>query len=391
MRLQASKVKAMSRSLTVEEFVEKARKMHGDRFDYSRVNYINGKTNVEIVCQENHSFFQRPQHHMSGSKCPECSHKSRAVTHLLTVEEFMEKARKVHGDKFDYSGVTYVDCRSHVEIVCQENHSFLQQPRHHLSGSKCPECSGRKQGDTASFVSEAREVHGDVFDYSRVRYTNCLSKVEIVCPLGHIFRQTPSGHLQGKGCPQCVANRKSDTTEFLEKAVSKYGDKFDYSRVEYVKSCLKVEIVCPNGHVFFQTPNKHLMGRGCDQCRRIFQRGETHPNWKPSRTDEDRARRRQLKNSELNYWRGAVFGRDNSTCQKCHAVRGELNAHHILPWSKFPEVRFDIDNGITFCRACHQEYHSRYKLAECNHKTIAEFLAANASTITIDLLSSQHN
>lgn len=232
---------------------------------------------------------------------------------------------------------------------------------------------------TEEWIEKAIAKHGDKYDYSMAIYTKAHERVKIACSVGHVFFQKAYSHLNGKGCNECGGSRRSNTQEFIEKAKAKHGDKFDYSMVEYVRDGSKVKIICKKaGHVFLQTPNDHKQGLGCNECLYLSRRGETHPNWNPDLTDEVRRSKRQLHLSEQKEWRTSVYDKDGFACQKCHDDKGgNLNAHHILPWSKFPEVRFDVDNGITFCRTCHHKYHSAYKLAECNHKTIAEFLATN--------------
>lgn len=296
----------------------------------------------------------------------------------LTTEEWIERAISKHGDKYDYSQVQYVGSRTKVRIVCKNSHDYFQLPADHMRGVGCPGCRWKKEYYTVDqFIEKAIARHGDKFDYSKVEYTDSVTKVEIICKeADHLFCQTPSKHLYGRGCPECASTKKSSTKEFAAKAIARHGDKFDYSRVKYVSAHTKVEIVCSkHGHVFCQQPAEHLTGKGCIHCQKLYQRGEGGTNWNPNISDEDRKHRRSFQTLELNYWRGSVFGRDNSTCQCCRTKDKTINAHHILPWSRFPEVRFDVDNGITFCIFCHRKYHSAYKLAECNHKTIAEFLS----------------
>ena len=115
------------------------------------------------------------------------------------------------------------------------------------------------------------EIHGDRFDYSKVRYTNMTIKVCIICPIHGEFYQTPGNHLKGKGCKKC-ANinlsifKKCNTVEFIEKAVSIYGDRYDYSKVIYVSAKTKVCIICKEHGEFWQTPDNHLSGYSCGLC-----------------------------------------------------------------------------------------------------------------------------
>ena len=88
--------------LTQEEVIEQFKKIHGNKYDYSKVNYINNITKVEIICPEHDSFFQKPNNHKKGTGCPKCIKRAKDIEHVL--EDF----KKIHGNKYDYSKVVYV-------------------------------------------------------------------------------------------------------------------------------------------------------------------------------------------------------------------------------------------------------------------------------------------
>lgn len=100
--------------------------------------------------------------------------------------------------------------------------------------------------------------------------------------------------------------------------------------------------------------------------------GENHPNWNFDLPKHERNRRR-TKTSRVVKLRNEVYKRDNYTCYICSKTNTSLNAHHILPWSKFEELRYDIDNLVTMCTECHKKYHNTYKIKEINHKSLEEF------------------
>lgn len=123
---------------------------------------------------------------------------------VRTTEDFIERAKQVHGDKYDYSFVDYVKSSQKVRIICPKHGEFQQTPNHHLRGCACPVCSLRQHGET--FVERARAVHGDRYDYSKVDYVNNYTKVEIICKIHGSFWQKPQGHIiSGQGCPKCAA------------------------------------------------------------------------------------------------------------------------------------------------------------------------------------------
>ena len=255
-----------SRSKNIAQFVEEARKVHGDKYDYSKVKYVKGTTKVTIICPEHGEFLQRPKDHIIGQGCPWCRNRVK-----LSTEDFINKAREVHGEKYDYSKVNYVNNRTKVTIICPKHGAFLQDPSHHLSGKGCKRCSIESKADAhrktkEEFIEEARIVHGDKYDYSKVQYVNGSTKVTIICPEHGEFQQRPTQHKRGQGCPLCSGNVKLTTEEFIKSAREVHGDKYDYSKVKYVNGTTKVTIICPEHGEFLQSPGTHIQGQGCPKC-----------------------------------------------------------------------------------------------------------------------------
>lgn len=129
---------------TTKEIIEKFRFVHGETYDYSMVNYKSYHEPVEIICKEHGSFFQRPSVHLKGARCPICSAKKRGIDNCLTRDEYIEKAIKVHGDKYDYSKVEYVNAKVKICIICPIHGEFWQAPFNHLRGDDCPKCAKNK-------------------------------------------------------------------------------------------------------------------------------------------------------------------------------------------------------------------------------------------------------
>ena len=255
------------KKLTTEDFIRRAKEVHGDKYDYSKVDYIDNRTKVCIICPEHGEFWQQPRNHLLGQACPKCAYKTRWESRgRITTENFIKKARKVHGDKYDYSKVEYKGTHTKVCIICQEHGEFLQTPHNHLHSQGCLACSGRKQLTTEEFIRRAKEVHGDKYDYSKVEYVNKSTKVKIICPIHGEFEQIPDSHLHGHGCHKCVNCKQLTTEEFIHRAKEVHGDKYDYSKVEYINSHTKVKIICPIHGEFEQEPNSHLEGKGCPNC-----------------------------------------------------------------------------------------------------------------------------
>jgi len=267
----------MPRKLTREEFIEKATIKHGNKYNYSKVQYINIVTKVTIVCnvQDHGEFEQNPDNHLAGQGCPVCGKISRYNKKTYKPrEEFKEKSKKVHCNKYDYSKVKYVSNKIKVTIICnvQDHGEFEQTPNDHLSGIGCPKCGGTKKLTIEEFIEKATIKHDNKYNYNKVEYINNETKVTIVCNVQDHgeFEQTPHSHLnQGSGCPKCGGTGKLTIEEFIEKATIKHDNKYNYNKVEYINNETKVTISCnvQDHGDFEQTPHSHLnQGSGCPKC-----------------------------------------------------------------------------------------------------------------------------
>ena len=182
-----------------------------------------------------------------------------------TKEQFIEEAKLIHGNKYDYSEVEYINTNTKVCIVCPQHGEFWQTPKKHLQGQGCPKCSGKNK-TTEDFIKKASLIHNNKYDYSKSTYVNSKTPINIICPIHGEFQQTPDSHVNGKqGCPKC-ANKNVTTEEFIEKAQKIHGNKYNYSKVNYINSSTIIDIICFKHGEFKQTPNIHLSGCGCPKC-----------------------------------------------------------------------------------------------------------------------------
>lgn len=207
---------------TTYEFINKAIVIHGDKYDYSLVDYKKSKLNVIIICKEHGKFKQTPNSHLQGRGCPKCGGKKKLMTN-----EFVKKAKLIHNNKYDYSNVVYTGTLNYINIICPTHGMFRQHANSHLSGRGCPKCVN-KNVTTDEFINKAKLIHGNKYDYSLANYINSISKVKIICHMHGIFEQIPNSHLNGEGCPMC----KSSKGELL---IKKYLDEHN---IEYIKEKL---------------------------------------------------------------------------------------------------------------------------------------------------------
>ena len=255
----------MNRKYNTELFISEAKKVHNNKYDYSKVNYINGRTKVTIICSKHGEFWQEPRHHLKGCNCPKCSN-----VHKPSNEEFIEKARKIHGGKYDYSKVEYKKAIEKVCVICPIHGEFWITPNAHLNGHGCGMCNkGGVKPFYETFVERAKNIHGDKWIYDKANYVNSKTKVCIICPKHGEFWQTPDKHLQGRGCPICSGKMKKTTEQFISECKTLYGDLYDYTKVKYVNKNTKIVIKCNKcGNEFEMTPHNHLIhGEGCPHCK----------------------------------------------------------------------------------------------------------------------------
>ncbi len=187
-----------------------------------------------------------------------------------TTEEFIEKAYNIHKDKYDYNLVEYKNNSTKVIIVCHLHGQFYQIPAIHLNGSGCPDCGKIKNhlnttSNTEKFIEKSKSIYGNKYDYSLVEYKKNSIEIKIICPIHGEFVKTPASHLRGHGCAKCSTRLTNE--KFIDNCKLKHGDFYDYSLVKYEISRKKVKIICPIHGMFEQVAMSHARGKGCLKCK----------------------------------------------------------------------------------------------------------------------------
>lgn len=206
-----------------ESFVDKARLVHGDRYDYSRVKYVDSLSKVFIGCHEHGWFEQVPAEHLRGKGCIKCGQIECGVKQKKKVsDELVERCVKIHGGKYCYDKVVYVNSHHPIIVTCKRHGDFVTRPYRILNGCGCPKCKDETLSSFFSkgrdkFIQDAISVHGDLFDYSLVEYKNNKQPIKIICPIHGVFEQIPEIHLNGFGCPKCGNSGESKIVHFLNK------------------------------------------------------------------------------------------------------------------------------------------------------------------------------
>ena len=217
------------KKLTTQQFINKANQIHNNKYDYSKVNYINAKTKIIIICKRHNEFIQNPGNHLFGNGCSKCVNNIK-----YTTKEFIKKAKQVHKNKYDYSKVRYINAKTKAIIICKKHGRFLQTPNSHLCGQKCPRCNKTHKLSTDIFIKKAKQVHDSKYDYSKVKYINTKTKVIIVCKKHKKFLQIPGNHLKGHGCPKCNNIVSKKEIEWLDKIEKENNIKIERNTTIYI-------------------------------------------------------------------------------------------------------------------------------------------------------------
>jgi hypothetical protein len=134
------------------DFFSKSKEVHDDKYDYSKVNYINCTTPVTIICKIHGEFQQNPRSHMAKHSCPKCSNK-----HQHTTEEYIKLANKKHNNKYNYSETKYVNTNTKIKIICPIHGEFEQNASNHLQGGECAKCVGKYIPTTEEWILKAKK------------------------------------------------------------------------------------------------------------------------------------------------------------------------------------------------------------------------------------------
>jgi very-short-patch-repair endonuclease len=158
------------------------------------------KKYVTIICSDHCNFEQTPSNHLSNYNCQKCANNFK-----LTTELFINKANVIHNNLYDYSKVNYINADTPITIICNEHGEFQQIPDFHINRKcGCPKCSNNVKLNLIEFIEKANKIHNDKYDYSKVNYTNNKNNIVIICNQHGEFIQQPYVHLLSHGCPSCI-------------------------------------------------------------------------------------------------------------------------------------------------------------------------------------------
>ncbi|EGR4173842.1 hypothetical protein DDO07_17515, partial [Vibrio cholerae] len=258
------------KQLTNEEFINKSIEIHNNKYSYEKTNYVNSRENVTITCKEHGDFLVRASSHIGKEQrgCPQCA-PAKKVRIKMDTETFRKLSKEVHGEKYDYSKSEYKNATTKITVTCLQHGDFFIRPNAHYGTQKqgCPSCGGRGKLDTKTFIERSRELFGNAFTYENTVYVNAQTKVTITCQKHGSFDVKPSNHFRGKGgCKQCGKRQELSTLEYVEKLKCQFGNRFDYSKVNYKGQHSLITISCPEHGEFSGKPLNLLRVKDCPRC-----------------------------------------------------------------------------------------------------------------------------
>lgn len=264
-------------------FQEKANKKFGNKYDYSKSIYVNNFTPIEIICPIHGSFMQAPHNHITSPiGCSKCVNEKMRKSQAFTKEDFIERARRIHSDKYDYSKVDYINNRTPITIICPKHGEFKQTPDCHLQGQGCKKCYYEKLANsklltTEEFIRRAKKIHGDRYIYDETKYKNIKDYVYIKCPIHGIFKQNANNHLHGEGCPKCNPNTKSKLEDEVKNGLDniEFFQQKEFKFLNKGKGKLKLDFYLPEYNIAIECqgkqhfkPIKHFNGEeGFKKCQ----------------------------------------------------------------------------------------------------------------------------
>lgn len=195
-----------------------------------------------------------------------------AMPRQLTTEEFIERAKAVHGNKYDYSKTEYKGTKKLVCIICPEHGEFWQSPNKHVSTKQgCSKCKGVAKKTTEEFILEAKAVHGDKYDYSKAVYKAARKKVAIICPIHGVFWKTPNKHVsQKQGCSKCARARTAQILRMSHEewvaAIAEVNPNIEILG-KIISGSKPVPCLCKIcHHEWLGVPAQLKSGHGCVKC-----------------------------------------------------------------------------------------------------------------------------
>ena len=279
---------SMMKENSKNEFIEKAIKKHGNRYDYSKSIYTKAIEPIKIICNLHGEFTTNPNKHLEGAGCKKCGFNNISKALIYPLNKFLEEVNIIHNNKYDYSKVVWKGIDKTINVICKRHGDFLIRALDHKKRG-CFKCykednTNKKLLPNEEFIKRHKEVHGNTYIYKDTLYKGFNKKVNVTCKIHGEYWFLPSNM---SGCKKCMMKKhtkKEDLiltknnkdlnikckNEFISKAIVIHGSIYDYSKVDYIRSTEKVIISCLQHGDFLCSPNNHLNGKGCSKCSNLY-------------------------------------------------------------------------------------------------------------------------
>lgn len=244
-------MKKLNRDDVIDRFI----KVHGDKYDYSKFNFINTNSKSVIICKYHGEFLQTPSKHFYQG-CKKCL----ILNSKYKIDELIKKLYLIHGDKYKFEiDSNYVDTGSYIHMICSHGKHDIKASSA-LRGQGCIYCTGQKWHND-DLTKKLNIIHNNKYSYIKIDKKD----IKAECKLHGIFEIKKDKHLMGYGCRKCSPRKSYDTDFFISVIKTKF-DNYTFDRCIYKKFKDKVIITCNEHGDFEQYPQYLLEGHGCKKC-----------------------------------------------------------------------------------------------------------------------------
>lgn len=270
----------MGKRKTQDEIIQGFIEKHGNKYDYSKVSYVEATSEVIVTCLQHGDFKITPNKHKLGQGCLECSIiENSKKKREKGAANIIRRIKEVHGEIYDLSEVVYDKMKSPVTIICKKHGRKQITPSSLIYGKcGCDEC-GRERSEAAKIrpledvLKQATQVHEGKYGYHKIEnYTDTQAKYIFVCPVHGEFPQTMTDHLSGRGCKDCGKEmtglkKRLPQEKVIERCTEVHGNRYDLSKIKYITDREPIEVVCKTHGSFFPLPINFIKkGIGCVKC-----------------------------------------------------------------------------------------------------------------------------
>lgn len=266
------------------DVIDRIKEIHGNYFDFSEFKYSQMRDKATLICNrcgtriiETVANLVRTGDHEINELCPTCRQQNN---NILNAEKFKEQFNNKYQHRIDIVDISkYVNAKTKIQFICNDCGIIFESIPDVILHANigCPECANKsrtskKSNNQEYFISVCKRIHNNKYDYSKTIYHRNKDLITIICPEHGEFTQIAKDHMAGHGCPICAqlsrSKKKTKTTkQFIEEAKIIHGNKYDYSKVKYIKRDKEITIICPEHGEFSQIPIHHLNGHGCPKCK----------------------------------------------------------------------------------------------------------------------------